>query len=83
MTPPSLEHLRAAAAFHKQEHERYERMLKEHGDHEGASLYHEAQRRRSERLRTLGRGLLFLLLAFAPIVRDLLRAWARWMGWHL
>ena len=79
MTPDRLHYLREAEAFHVRELARVQQEIRE-GGHEQATLYHESQRKRWTRLRALSRALLFLLLAFAPLMRDILRAALRSLG---
>lgn len=79
MSDDRLQHLRDVRAYHLREAERAGRELEAKGHQEG-SLYHDTQQKRWGRLRALSRALLFLLLAFAPVMRDLLRVWLRWLG---
>ena len=79
MSEDQEEHLRRLEAFHLRELERVRSEMHLKG-HQQPSLYHESQRKTWARLRALSRGLLFLLLAFAPIARDLLRVALRSLG---
>lgn len=78
--PPDLQALHATREYHLREATRAEQMIAERQKTHDEPLYHDLSVKRRERLRLFRRALLGLLLVFAPVARDVLRAILRALG---